>query len=306
MGKIVTIAGLFIVFLVSCQKEFSAEKASGSLQDSLGQCMPVLVSGTYKKGEPLKADSFFVIVQVNITKPGSYIIETDSVNGFHFSSSGYFTTTGIQQVKLRPAGIPANDTLSLFTCFFNNSNCTFSINVSDSNYTRGTISNGLPNDSTINTWQFTDNTDGSFHYGTFDTSETRFDVNTFWNNLILKGWPGNAAQLSRDTIFSISLFLPGPVIIPGNYSITSGAGGNNSFVYANNDIWTGTGANQYFTYYIATTAIDPDFAFTLVSYDSNNRLVKGTFRGITYRIKNHTDVVGEYHSVSGHFSAIVR
>jgi len=47
-------------------------------------------------------------IQINVTKIGSYSIETNSVNGIVFSSSGNFTNTGLQNVELKANGIPAN------------------------------------------------------------------------------------------------------------------------------------------------------------------------------------------------------
>src|SRR6476620_992204 len=108
-GIIVT--SCFFLFL-SCQKEYSYEQkatigeAKGSLKDSLGNCLPNSVHGTFYNGVNPGSDTAFVEIQVNVDSAGNYRIYTDLQNGFMFADSGFFNTTGIATVRLKPIGTP--------------------------------------------------------------------------------------------------------------------------------------------------------------------------------------------------------
>lgn len=288
-----TIAVFFC--LGSCQKEINFEDSTGSLQNNAGQCSPIIVSGTYYKEKPLQADSFYISVEVNITRAGPYTIKTNNSNGFMFSATGNFTTTGIQKVKLRPQGKPLKDTLTVFNCFYGNSACGFTIKVKDS-----LNPNPQPADLAINTWQFTDNDNGSFHYGIIDTTDTQLDTN-LWNYFKITGWPIGFNTVTHDTMFLIALFLPRPLIETGTYNISSGIGGEHFMGFGNRTLVPPYGSNQNFCYYIATPSIAPGFTINIISYDSSKKLVKGSFNGTLLRRANITDYGGTSHTISGSF-----
>src|SRR5947207_2228860 len=96
IGGIIAIGCFFLLF--SCQKEYSFEKeatvvgAKGSLKDSLGNCLPDSVHGTFYNGVTPGGDTAFVEIQVNVDSTGSYNISTDLQNGFMFKDSNYFVT----------------------------------------------------------------------------------------------------------------------------------------------------------------------------------------------------------------------
>lgn len=123
------------VFVMSCEKEYSYEKgasnlSSGSLQSgTTGDCLGSLVAGTYKPGISL-ADSNHVDVKVDITTVGSYMISTDTINGFYFSAAGSFTATGENTVRLQGNGKPHTVGTNIFIVTYDSTQCTFSINVS--------------------------------------------------------------------------------------------------------------------------------------------------------------------------------
>ncbi|MBS1653467.1 MAG: hypothetical protein JSU05_01380 [Bacteroidetes bacterium] len=295
-----TAALLLIVFLgvFSCRKEYSFEKAAGTLKDSLNNCSPIQIAGHYRKGIQLTDDSFFVTLNVNVTKTGVYKIYTDQGNGFMFSDSGKFTRLGIQQVRLKASGSPIKDTLTYFNCYFDNSICSFSIPVGDS----GTIT--TPADTLgINTWQFTDETNGNFHSGLIDTTNSWFIVDTLGNRLQVKGWPGIEGGLNHDTLFVIAMYLPHSYIDTGIYSINEGVGASNVLVYTNKKINPTINTDQYFFYYNSYPDTSPDFIFHLLSYDANRQVLKGTFMGssIWKRDGNYTDIT--FHYIHGSFSA---
>jgi hypothetical protein len=138
---IVVLAGIFLA--ISCQKEYSVDtgimpgvSATGTLKDSLGNCQPVTINGTVRVDSILR-DTNNVVIQVNVTAPGSYNISTDVQNGYSFSDSGYFSTIGLQTVRLKGTGRAITATASDFTVTFNNSSCFFRITSTGTSGTGG-------------------------------------------------------------------------------------------------------------------------------------------------------------------------
>lgn len=80
-----------------------------------------------------------VMLQVNVTTAGAYNITTNTVNGFNFSGSGVFNSTGNQTVTLTGVGAPQSTGTSVFTVTFGSSNCNFNIEVKDIDYFPRTI-----------------------------------------------------------------------------------------------------------------------------------------------------------------------
>jgi len=133
MMKNLLVVFVGILLVVACQKEYSVDSgiatgssAAGTLKDTLGNCKPITINGNYVADSILK-DSNYVLLQVNITSPGNYKINTDIQNGYSFRDSGYISTTGLQTVKLKGIGTPTLPIASDFTVFFNNTNCFFRI-----------------------------------------------------------------------------------------------------------------------------------------------------------------------------------
>ena len=123
---------LSLLFLVACQKEHSFEKgalnpSAGSLQSgTTGDCLGSIVGGIYKTDTVLN-DSNYVDVKVDVTTGGDYRISTDTVNGFYFSSSGSFTATGENTVRLQGNGNPQSVGTNIFTVTYDSTVCTFSV-----------------------------------------------------------------------------------------------------------------------------------------------------------------------------------
>jgi hypothetical protein len=135
MKRIVTFAALIstLFFINSCQKETSFEglgvPAKGSLQsDSNGDCLPKTVSGVYEAGKGL-TNAEFIKVYVNVTTAGSYDIVTDTINGFYFRGTGFFTTTGVNTAQLSSIGIPGAAGVSNFTVTFDGTTCFIPVTV---------------------------------------------------------------------------------------------------------------------------------------------------------------------------------
>lgn len=123
-----------LVLLQACQKELSLEigkdPSEGSLQSGVtDDCLPKIVAGAYEKSIPLNGTVNYIEVQVNVTKPGAYIIYTDTVNGIYFRAAGIFTTTGLNTVRLKGTGTPFNSGISNFIVTYGSTECMVSVTV---------------------------------------------------------------------------------------------------------------------------------------------------------------------------------
>ncbi|MBK6990867.1 MAG: hypothetical protein IPH34_03165 [Chitinophagaceae bacterium] len=125
---------LCTIIAVGCQKEFSFEgpnsPAEGSLQaDITGDCLPKTVNGVYEAGKPLVADSNTISVSVNVVTAGTYIVTTDTVNGYFFRATGIFTTPGVNTIKLRGNGTPFATGTNNFVVTFDSTVCDVQVQV---------------------------------------------------------------------------------------------------------------------------------------------------------------------------------
>lgn len=138
--KYVTTALIVFFLFEACQKEFSLEsgisgdQATGSLKDTLGNCLPVISHGNYIFDSTL-TDSNFVVIQVNFSTPGNYNISTDTKNGFSFQGSGATKDSGLQNIILKGTGKPISPQQTIFSVSFDSSVCSFSISVTGDSIT---------------------------------------------------------------------------------------------------------------------------------------------------------------------------
>ncbi len=102
--------------------------ASFTLQGSPNACMNDTLSGGYVKGGTLDTSNK-IKISVQVTTPGNYSVSTNKVNGYSFSGSGTFTSTGIQTITLTASGTPLNAGTDVFTVTAGTSTCTFSVTV---------------------------------------------------------------------------------------------------------------------------------------------------------------------------------
>jgi hypothetical protein len=135
MKRTATFAALIftLFFINSCKKEKSIEgfgvPAKGSLQsDSNGDCLPKTVSGVYEAGKGL-TNAEFMKVDVDVTAVGTYTITTDTINGYFFKGSGFFTTTGVNTVQLSAVGIPVTAGINNYTVTFDGTTCFIAVTV---------------------------------------------------------------------------------------------------------------------------------------------------------------------------------
>lgn len=132
MKRILSLLLATAVFFAACKKDHHGDggtpSARGSLQNAEGSCLPGTLHGKWTVGLA-PGDSNFVDITVHVTQPGTYNIQSDSVNGVRFRDSGMFTATGDQVVHLRPAGYFDTAKLTSYNISFDNSACGFVVRV---------------------------------------------------------------------------------------------------------------------------------------------------------------------------------
>ena len=238
-------------------------QSTGTLKDSAGNCYPDSVVGTFYNGVTPGPDTAYVLLQVNVKSTGSYSITTDMQNGFSFSDSGYFSTIGINTIKLKPEGRPILPIVTDFTVSYDTSVCMFSINVKDSTGTGigggGAGSGGDTTGIAVNSWAFESNS----HIYSGPVTTAVFDT-TIGNLLSITG---NIAS-GIDSLILINVTFPTTTIDTGTY-ITSSTG--NNFLFA-----TSMG-NTIFTADASTGA--SELEIHILNYDSGQKIVTGTFFG---------------------------
>jgi hypothetical protein len=97
---------LLILLFSKCKKEYSYEGgvAVFSMVSNGGSCAAGL-SGNYYSGVTLN-NSNTVQLQVDVTKPGKFNLQTNTRAGIIFSTAGSFADTGIQTITLTGSGMP--------------------------------------------------------------------------------------------------------------------------------------------------------------------------------------------------------
>jgi hypothetical protein len=141
---------LLLFAFVACQKETSFEFgpnpiASYSFLDATGNCASNTINGFFQMDSVL-TDSNYVVINVQFNSVGKYLISSDTLNGMWFVDSGFVTTTGPKQIKLKGAGTPILPITNGFVLNQNTNGCGFSITVLPAdNYLPKTLSS---------TWSF--------------------------------------------------------------------------------------------------------------------------------------------------------
>ena len=138
-----------IILSIACSKEYSFEGndimiAQGSLEDSLGNCAPITVSGIYTTATTFTSNNY-IIVHANIISTGTFKISTDTINGYYFIDSGRVNNNGSQAFKLIAHGKPIASSTANFTVHFNDSYCRFNILPDTAIYTFASTGIGCPN-----------------------------------------------------------------------------------------------------------------------------------------------------------------
>lgn len=104
-------------------------QSAGVLGGAGGTCTPAVVNGSFTGGVAVTNQS--VTISVSVTVPGNYTIATNTQDGINFSSSGFFTSTGIQNVILYAHGTALAEGNYNYSFSYGNSTCSFSTYIGD-------------------------------------------------------------------------------------------------------------------------------------------------------------------------------
>ncbi len=255
MKRLILIAfPICLLVIFSCSKEYSLETgtnatSAGTLKDSLGDCKPILINGTYTENQSLSSSNT-VVVTVNVTSPGKYRISTDTTNGFWFIDSGFFATTGTTLVTLKGGGKPILPIQSDFTVTYGTSFCDFSITPAASSGA-GTVN------SSDSAWQFSE---GAFSFkGHIDSALISGTVPPIYLKIYGK-------TKTNDTTFYVQL-LQTSTTPTGTYSTNNGTA---VFEFKNP-----AGATIYDARQTNSTILD----FTVTGFNTTTRVLDATFTG---------------------------
>lgn len=132
--QLVLFLAAVLVIAFACQKELSFEGANtpakGSLKDDAsGDCLPQTVNGIYVAATALVPATNTIVVQVDVTQTGSYVVYTDTVNGYYFRTTGTFTTLGLTNITLRSSGTPFAAGIDNFVVTFDTTSCDIAVPV---------------------------------------------------------------------------------------------------------------------------------------------------------------------------------
>lgn len=122
---------LFLMLLLfsSCEEESNLPNVgAGSFVHNSGSCSDLIVSGKFVSGTALD-ESNSVTIKINVTQEGPYKISTQEVNGYSFSTSGNFTSSGQISVRLEGSGTPETEQLDVFNVSFGDQTCSFEVRV---------------------------------------------------------------------------------------------------------------------------------------------------------------------------------
>ena len=111
-----------------CSFAVTVTKAPVAIASFTIDCPNSVLTGDYNPGVPLTSSNK-ISIPVNVASPGAYTLSTDTLNGISFSTSGQFTSYGVQTVILPGSGTPQYAQNLTFTLTTDSSSCTFPLSV---------------------------------------------------------------------------------------------------------------------------------------------------------------------------------
>src|SRR5436190_2111106 len=253
MKTLTRISSLLIftsVLFMACQKETSFQQGSstasvGSLSvDASGNCLGAVVSGTYMKDTAIKA-SDYIDVSVKVDTIGTYIISSDTVNGYYFKATGTFTTTGTQTVRLVGVGKPLIAGTNSFRVTYDGTVCDFNVVV--------TGATSPPPGSAV----FTINCTGATPAGTYMAGTALAAANTITLNVTVST-VGTWNVTTSPAVNGITFSGTGTFATTGAHTIV--LTGSGTPAVAGTNTFTVTGGTGTCTFQATTTAVAiPDY-----------------------------------------------
>lgn len=102
--------------------------ATFTLQGAGGNCLGSTVNGAYIQNTPLGGANS-IVVNANVTAPGTYSITTTAANGMTFTATGAFASTGVQTITLAGSGTPTTAGATTISITAGGGTCTADVNV---------------------------------------------------------------------------------------------------------------------------------------------------------------------------------
>jgi len=118
---------LVILILTGCKKERLDPPGSSDALFTIN-CAATSIQGTYYGGIALN-NTNTVTLQVYVTKTGSYSVNTATISGIKFSTTGSFTTTGNQTIIVAGTGMPVNTGTFTFLVSAGSATCSFPLSI---------------------------------------------------------------------------------------------------------------------------------------------------------------------------------
>ncbi len=256
----------------------STGSGQGGAQFAFGDCTNDTVYGRYVAGKALNSTNKMSVV-VDVTTPGSFNISTNTANGFAFSKSGTFTTTGTQTIYLDGVGTPA--AAGDFDYQFTNGSGGCGITITTTDAING-------NDSA---WSFTE---GAHNYHGYIDSAVVADSINF---KVL--WIFGSTAATGDTAFVLGYsFIPNPA---SPNDPPTGSFNTNSTTSSNyfGLIDKTTGGNIIYAAIKETTTVNVKIDAT--SFNSGTRLLTGDFAGTAM-----STTLATFNISTGKFKATVK
>ncbi len=128
-----TTSGCMNFYLDGAWEEFCESSNSPNAGYTIGtggSCVSTTVNGIFNIGAALDATNT-VTLDASVIKTGYWAINTDTINGYSFSGTGIFGSTGTIQVTLYASGTPITAQTDNFTTVAENNSgtCTFSVTI---------------------------------------------------------------------------------------------------------------------------------------------------------------------------------
>jgi hypothetical protein len=231
-------------------------------------CTVATVNGSYIVGTALTSTNT-ISVQVDVQSTGTYTISTSSANGISFTKTGFFSSTGLQNVVLAGSGTPAAGGANTMT-ILGTGGCTFSVtSVGPASYTLS----GAPGVCTIAT------VNGTYRLSTVLTNSNTVDVQV---NVTGTG----AYTITTNTVGNISFSKSGIFTTLGLQTITLAGSGTPS-ILGSNIFTVGTGGCTFPVNVLAATSPCPGLVsgdFTVVGRFTISGIEYGLDLGSQYQI----------------------
>jgi hypothetical protein len=213
--------------------------------DATANCSDVTVYGSYIEGTSLNSSNYLVM-NINVSRPGAYEISATTTNGYGFNASGTFLNKGLQQVTLVGQGIPTSvsggDVVSI------------TINGSAANYTCVSPASPVVIQVTSANPTFSMNCSTVKANGTYSKGVSLTNTNTITMQVDVSDVGNGQWKASTDVVDGISFSGNGVFLANGSYTITLNGYG----IPATNDKKTMTiNLNSKGVSKVCTATVDP-------------------------------------------------